>query len=324
MRNVKLAVVMMLSMLMLCTTTSLVSAQQPANPENAPTLAQALFEEALGLIKDGKISEACPKLAESHRLDPAGGTVLNLAICLEKEGKTASAYLAYDEVLARAVKDSNREREASARERLAYLKPLLSKVVVHVSPKMIGAEALDVRFDGASVRPEAWGIRVPVDPGAHVLTASAAGYADFKTEVIIDEPGKVYDLEVPQLKVGAPRPKKKPDTSAADRRTTIGYVLIGSGAALAVAGVISGALALNKHAESDRNCLGGPNSCTPAGVRAEESADRFAWGANIGLGVGLLAAGIGTVLLLTTNPQTPQSKPTTARLLNPTSVAISF
>jgi len=276
-------------------------AQQP----DSAALAQGLFEEAVGLMKEGKVSEACPKLAESHRLEPGGGTVFNLAICLEKEGKTASAYLAYDEALARAVRDANREREASARERLAYLKPLLSKVVVRVNPKMIGTEGLEIRFDGASVRPEAWGTHVPVDPGAHTLSATATSYADFKTEVKIDEPGKVYELEVPVLAPGAPKaaatPQPKPQAvETSERRNTIGYVLIGSGAAATVAGVISGALALNKHAESDRECPAGPNSCTTAGVRAEESADRFAWGANIGIGLGVIAAGIGTYLLLTT------------------------
>lgn len=292
---------------------SAVRAEPPVTTEPRATdnaLAQGLFEEALGLMKDGHFVEACPKLAESHRLDPGGGTVFNLAICLEKEGKTASAYVAYDEALARAVKDLNHDRESYARDRLAYLKPLLSKVVVKVAPAMIKVEGLDVRFDGASVRPEAWGIRVPVDPGVHMLTASAPSYVDHRVEMSIEEPGKVYEIEVPPLQA-APKSAPPPPTSITppkiDHRPTIGLGLVVGGGALAALGVASGVLAATKHSESDDECKGGAATCTPAGVRAEEAATRFAWGANIGIGLGLVAMGVGTYLLLSSNAQTQRA-----------------
>jgi len=59
--------------------------------------AQSLFEEGVRLMKEKKYAEACPKLAESHKLEPGGGTDFNLAICPEGEGKPATAYVADDE-----------------------------------------------------------------------------------------------------------------------------------------------------------------------------------------------------------------------------------
>jgi hypothetical protein len=53
-------------------------AQGPA----ASPLAQTLFEEGRALMLKGDAATACPKFAESQRLEPAGGTLLNLAVLL--------------------------------------------------------------------------------------------------------------------------------------------------------------------------------------------------------------------------------------------------
>src|SRR5687767_12500948 len=79
--------------------------------------AEVLFSEARALMKDGRWEEACPKLEASHSLDPALGTLLNLAECYAKVGRTASAWLRYREAAAVAVQQGQKEREGIARER---------------------------------------------------------------------------------------------------------------------------------------------------------------------------------------------------------------
>src|SRR3954468_2190760 len=73
-----------------------------AQDASSQAAAQALFEQARKLMADGKFPEACPKLAESQRLDPGAGTLLNLGHCYEKSGRTASAWVTFKDAAAAA------------------------------------------------------------------------------------------------------------------------------------------------------------------------------------------------------------------------------
>src|SRR4051794_17555175 len=60
--------------------------------------AQVLFDDAMQLVKKGKATEACPKLEESQRLDPAMATQFRLAECYQQTGRIASAWSVFIEV----------------------------------------------------------------------------------------------------------------------------------------------------------------------------------------------------------------------------------
>src|SRR5215467_9817965 len=63
----------------------------------AKVAAEALFQEGRRLMAAGKAVDACPKFAESERLDPSPGTMLNLANCYEKTDRPATAWATYRE-----------------------------------------------------------------------------------------------------------------------------------------------------------------------------------------------------------------------------------
>ena len=104
--------------------TSFTSART-AFAQSDPVVAEALFQEGRTLLDQGKAAEACPKLAESHRLDPATGTLIALALCREAEGKLASAWAAFADAEGRARTEGSKDRETVARERAAALYPRL-------------------------------------------------------------------------------------------------------------------------------------------------------------------------------------------------------
>src|SRR6516225_9422157 len=97
-------------------------------------LAEALYQRGRQLMAEGKYSEACPKFAESYRLDAATGTLLNLASCHEDEGKLASAWLEFTQAAAAARLDHRDDRVKFAEDHLSAIEPKLSRLAVTVAP----------------------------------------------------------------------------------------------------------------------------------------------------------------------------------------------
>jgi hypothetical protein len=169
-------------------------------------LAQALFDEARRLMEKKRYGEACPKLAESQRLDPGGGTLLNLAICHEKEGKLATARNDFDEALAAAVKDGRKDRQVIARERLVAVERSVPRLSV-VVPLSSDTEGLEVKLDGLVLHRAAWGVATPVDPGAHVVEATAPSRTSWTTSIVIEAAQK-KSVDVPALVFVPPLPSQ--------------------------------------------------------------------------------------------------------------------
>ena len=94
-----------------------------AEPTTAPKpIAIRLFEDATSLFESGKFAQACDKWAESQRLDPQLGTLVHLADCYVKLGKTASAWALFQEAVEIATQRGD-DRLELARSRVAELEP---------------------------------------------------------------------------------------------------------------------------------------------------------------------------------------------------------
>lgn len=281
------------------------------------TLAQSLFDEAVKLMDQGNFAAACPKLAESQRLDPGGGTLLNLGFCREKEGKLASAWAAYDEALSQAIKDGRKDREGTARAHVDDLGGKVAKLAIDVSDAARKIDGLTIRLDNVQLRQAAWGVLSPIDKGEHGIVVTAPGKRDYKTTVTVAEDGGVQRVSIPAL-VDAPvvpHPRLVGMVAAPERRggpqATIGWITGGVGLALVAMGGVTGGLALDQHAKSNADnggACGALDHCTQDGVDAENRAKTFAWLSDVGLGLGAAALVTGLVLVLTA-PRSPHVVP---------------
>src|SRR5215475_7527661 len=71
----------------------------PARAQSDPEAAEALFLAGRDLMDKKNYAAACPKFAESDRLDPSSGARINLADCEEKLGHVAAAWRHWQEAI---------------------------------------------------------------------------------------------------------------------------------------------------------------------------------------------------------------------------------
>jgi hypothetical protein len=252
-------------------------------------VAQTLFDLGMKLMGEGKYAEACPKLAESQRLDPGGGTLINLGLCREKEGKLGSAWASFNDALSIAVRDGRADREKIAREHIAAIEPNLQKIVISVSKEAATTPGLEIKYDGTPIRSAAWGLPTPTDEGLHAVTATAPGKITWHWELEVKAGAAPDAVMVPALEnVSAPPPVK---------RSPWPWIIGGVGVAGLGVGLAAGVVAIAKH--SDANTLCGGDPCqSQRGIDAENTANGAAWAANIALVAGAVTVGVAIVLFV--------------------------
>lgn len=282
------------------------------------SIAETLFRRGLEAMQQNRFKEACEAFAGSNEADPSPGTEINLALCNEKQGKLASAWGWYRTAAGLAQQRGQAEREKIAREEAAKLEPRLHRLVLHVKAQPAG---FAITRDGQPVPAAALGTDVPIDPGEHVLEATADGKKTWKHVVRI-EPGPGTDrVEVPVLE-DAPVARKDVEpavgqvTTGGSTQRTIGFVAGGVGIAGAVAAAIFEVVALNEKSKSESLARDAESTTDPATKTAlEESVSSHHKAAKndeliaISTGIGaVVLIGVGVTLILTA----PRSSSTTA------------
>lgn len=267
-------------------------------------IAEALFQAGKSLMNEGKIDEACPKLQESQRIEPGGGTLLLLGMCHQQQGKLASAVAELRSAQSMARRDHRLDREKLATKHLAELEGKVSTVLVRTANR-----DATLRVDGTVVSAEVASVPLPIDPGAHTIEVSAKGK---KTRVVKLTVGAVAEnrtLDVPALEDEpvakeptreAPKPERGAAPPPGDPGATqriVGWSLVGAGAVAVGVGAVFGVKAIGDNADAKDAC--DPARCTSAeGLAKNDDARASATVANVVVGLGLAVVTTGIVVVL--------------------------
>ena len=267
-------------------------------------LATTLFQEARALMAAQRFAEACPKLAESQRLDPSGGTLLNLALCHEQEGRFASSWSEFNEAAAVARRDSRRDREQEALVHVRALEPRLSRLTI-VVPAATQVDGLRVERDGREIGRGAWATAMPIDGGAHTVRATATGRDPYTTTVVMGNEGDARTIEIPVLATPvvvvtpprvdapvlvAPRPPEPMSPATAKTLRWGGIATAGAGVALFGLAGWQLALAFDAKDASKADCTG--DFCGPEGrSHRDDAVSHGNWATALGVGGAVLVGG---------------------------------
>lgn len=307
-----------------------------ARAQSNKVAAEALFEEGRKLIAQRNPAQACPKFAESQRLDPSPATLLNLASCYERLGKTASAWATYREAASAANALNRPNLVTVAQHHAVAIEPELSRLVITPATPVDG---LVITRDGQRVGSGEWGVAVPVDPGAITIEASAPKKKKWSASVDAAQAGRTVTVTVPALEDApaevasqAPTP---PTTTSGEMTGPIAYdtampapshvawqkptALVAGG--VGVAGLVVGTVfvlrAKSKYDDSLAECRSSNNLCSPAGVSLRDDARSAGNIATAAYAAGALSLGVGAILWLTA-PKTEQPRRSAEVHLSPT------
>jgi hypothetical protein len=299
-----------------------------------PAAAEALFQEGRRLLKsrDPDVAAACAKFDESLRLDPAIGTLINVAACQERLGRTATAWQHW-RAAADQLATADRRRTMALNHAMA-LEKVLPRLVVTLGPNIPDDVQVEVRRDGIRLGRASLGLPLPLDPGPHRVTVLSPGrqprnydlvIAPRETQNLLVEPGPEAlaqpSSSPPERQVAAAPPPAAPATveetlgppatfdiqtpavPAAPRptswRTVASWGLIGAGAAaLGTAGYFgSQALAARRDARTSCPGVADERVCHRSGTPALDRDRRFSLRSDVAVVVGALLFGSGLFLL---------------------------
>lgn len=299
---------------MVCRLTRLVTASAlvvalASTAQAQSAAADALFQEAVQLAKDGDFAAAADKFKASYALEPARGALQGLAMAEEKLGRVASAYARYRELVEVSARAGDDARVKVARARLDALEPRLPKLIIEVTGQ--APPGAELRLNGAPLAVAALGTPLPLDPGEQRLEGTAPNGATARATATLVE-GQVARVSVSwsapaadPASAGAASPPAavaegpggRPSEQRAGSLATVGWITAGAGVLIGAAGayfyVKSGSTFDDVKAECDGNrCPESARSLADEGKRDERIGQL-----GIILGSVALATGVSLVLL---------------------------
>jgi hypothetical protein len=286
---------------------------QPSDTEGLAA-ARALFSEALRDEEAGRFADALQKFQRVREVRDTAPVEYRIGSCHEGLGHRVAAYAAYRDAVALGQDDANNlDVVRGALDRLDALGHYVARLTL-VLPEGVPPDT-EVRIDDAPVPRTEITRPVPVEPGAHVVTAVATDTPPFRSEIVLPAGAQAsMTVSIGSAAAPAPRDVSRAITgSSSPRGRTAGFFLAGAGTTLVAAAVVLLVAREDDIATLDHACPAG--ACPPgANAGALESTRNRALvegpvaGALGGVGAALVALGAYFVL----SARAAQDPPTAA------------
>jgi hypothetical protein len=302
------------------------SPQARAQSDADRATARSLGQEGQQAYENKDYATAEDRFRRADKMVHAPTLVLGLARSLSAEGKYVEAQESYNRIIreglpAGAPDVFKRALEEAKKE----VDGVTSKVgAVTITVKAAGGADIpdpQVVLDEHPLNSASLGVRRAIDPGQHVLRATAEGYKAGELRFTLlegasaDEPLTLEkDLTATPV-AAAPAPATAPTTVATSPDLTTSqpspmrkmapWIAFGVGGAGLVVGGITGILAMSKHSTLSGECK--PNCDTPASNSDLSSYHTMGAISDVGFIVAGLGGAVGAILLVTQ----PKAAPTT-------------
>ncbi|MGK4005423.1 hypothetical protein WMF31_22535 [Sorangium sp. So ce1036] len=289
-------------------------APRPAGAQTEAELeaARALFREGIALSAANNCAAALAKFQAVARVRRTPQVLFNIAECEARLGRLVSALGHFRLAAAAAAGDPGaQDVTANVGARIEDLELRIPRLAIRRGQ---GALTATILLDGAELGAAEMSADIPVDPGAHVITARIGdreavretvtlGERDARTvEVVIAEPPPDPRTAASpgDPRTAAPPPALSADapTPAAGPSRVPGLVALGAGLASGVVGGVFLGLRGGTLSELDALC-GGDTSCPPSARPIADRGRLYTGIAEATIGLGVAGVAVGVALLVT-------------------------
>jgi hypothetical protein len=286
-------------------------------------------EAALGR-KDYKT--AVDRFRRADKMVHAPTLELGLARALAGEGKLIDSQETYNRIIREGVPagapDVFKKAVDAAKQEVDAVSARVAGATITVQGDG-GADVpgVAVTIDDQPINSASLGVRRPVDPGDHVVKATADGFQPGEARFTVGESGS-QSVQITLHKAAAPAapaaaapaaaqaPVDTPPDTGAPKRSILPWIAFGVGGAGLITGAITGGLTLGQHSQIASDC-GGGSSCPTSEQSKIDSFHTMAMVSNVSFIVGGLGVAAGVVLLIVHPYDAPPSAPATGLHVTP-------
>lgn len=266
----------------------------------SPESADALFQEGRELMRQGSFAAACERFRESYREDTALGTLLNIAVCEERSGTLTRAYA--DLVAFRDACGADDPRRQKADVHLAELGARIPKLTLRLDGAERRSLAAHISVDGTRIAVHDLDKPLPLEPGQHLVKVTWPSGTNEYRVTLVEAEHAVQIISVPEAPSQPARLESPPPKATS--HGSLPYVLGGVGAATLVAGIVTGALALDAKQTVANHCHA--DQCDAKGLAANRDGRAYATASTFTWIAGAVALGAGTVVYFSAGGAPPQ------------------